>query len=102
MHLVWGLFVAGLVCGAAGGMIWLALSLIAVWRDASLRDILSVSASRRLAALPRHLGATAGIGRSTGLGRIANLLLTFAVTCLMAAGIGRVVALIVANQGGTA
>lgn len=93
---------AGLLTGAAGVILWQGLGLVAWLRDPNWTDAFAFSISRRMVEMQRNFRAAGDLGRRTGLGRIANILLAVAVTCLMAAGIAKVIGLILAKQGGAA
>lgn len=93
---------AGLMSGMAGLLVWYGLGFVAMCRDPRWTDAFTFSLARAMAFQARTLRAAGDLGRRTGLGRIANILLAIAVTCLMAAGIAKIVSLIVARQGGAA
>jgi hypothetical protein len=93
---------AGLISGMAGLFLWNGLGLAAMLRDPRWTDAFTFSISRAMDFQLRAMRAAGDLGRRTGLGRIANILFAIAVTCLMAAGITKVISLIVARQGGAA
>lgn len=93
---------AGLIAGMAGLLVWYGLGFTAMFRDPKWTDAFTFSPVRAMDFQLRNMRAAGELGRRTGLSRIANILLAIAVTCLMAAGITKVISLIVARQGGAA
>jgi hypothetical protein len=93
---------ARLLTGAAGVTLWQGLGPVAWLCDPNRTDAVSFSIGRRMVGMQRNIGDAGGLGRRTGPGRIANILLAIAVTSLMAAGIAKAISLIVAKQGGAA
>jgi hypothetical protein len=89
---------AGLSAGGAGLALWQGLVLAATLRDPDRAAIFSFRPSRAMQFQRRTARAAGELGRRNGVGRVANVMLAVAVTLLMAAGVVKVVGLIVARQ----